>query len=396
MTAGHAPDPSVCFVGLANLPVLAREYAHHGIGGMQVQQTLLARALTRRGWEVSMVVTHHGQPDGATWDGIKTWRAYAPKAGIPIFRFIHPRWTSVWSALKRADADIYYVSGCSFLVGLVAMFARRYGRGLVYRVASISDCDPRTLRVKFWRDRQLYSYGLRRADTVLAQTAEQQKILLASYARSSIVVEPLQDPPGRCDRFDAREIDVLWIGAIRPLKRPHLLLELARRLPDVSFAIAGGPSSDNPALYEETRQQAGQLPNVRFLGSVPYHDVRALYESARVFVSTSEIEGFPNTWLQAWAHGAPVVAMLDPGNLLSEHRLGSLVGSVDDMAAAVFRLLNDPAEWAAASARCLQYSSSRSDEGAKMQPYLDALRSLGASVQARAPENFGAGSRIAR
>ncbi len=82
---GVAHEPSVCFVGPANLPVLVREYAHHGIGGMQVQQTLLARALVKRGWDVSMVVTDYGQPDGATWDGITTYRTHKPGAGLPGF-----------------------------------------------------------------------------------------------------------------------------------------------------------------------------------------------------------------------------------------------------------------------------------------------------------------------
>jgi hypothetical protein len=98
--------PSVCLVGLMNLPVLAREYAHHGIGGMQVQQTLLGRQLVKRGFDVSMVVADLGQEDGATWDGITTWRTVKPDAGLPVIRYIHPRWTSIWSALKRADADI--------------------------------------------------------------------------------------------------------------------------------------------------------------------------------------------------------------------------------------------------------------------------------------------------
>ncbi len=120
--------PSICLVGLMNLPVLAREYAHHGIGGMQVQQTLLGAQLAKRGFDVSMVVHDLGQPDGASWDGITTWRAFAPTAGIPVLRYVHPRWTSMWAALKRADADIYYVSGVGMMLGLVAMFARRYGR----------------------------------------------------------------------------------------------------------------------------------------------------------------------------------------------------------------------------------------------------------------------------
>jgi hypothetical protein len=152
MTAA-AIEPSICFVGPGNLPALAREYGHHGVGGMEVQQTLLARALARRGFDVSMVTADFGQPDGASWEGVVTWRAYGRNAGLPVIRFIHPRWTSMWAALKRADADIYYVSGAGMLLGLVTMFARRYDRKVIFRVASTTDCSPRTLRIPLWRDK---------------------------------------------------------------------------------------------------------------------------------------------------------------------------------------------------------------------------------------------------
>ena len=59
----------VSFVGLDNLPVISRAHNRHGIGGEQVQHTLLARALARRGFEVSMVVADYGQPDGVEIDG---------------------------------------------------------------------------------------------------------------------------------------------------------------------------------------------------------------------------------------------------------------------------------------------------------------------------------------
>ena len=113
----ETPDdrPSICFVGLQNLPVLAPEYARPGIGGAERQQTLLARALVKQGFEVSMIVHDYGQADGQVWDGITTYKAYRPKEGVPLFRFFHPRWSSVWSAMKRADADIYYVSTAGML-----------------------------------------------------------------------------------------------------------------------------------------------------------------------------------------------------------------------------------------------------------------------------------------
>src|SRR5262245_30904075 len=110
----------ICFVGLQNLPVLAREYSAHGIGGEQVQQTLLAKALIARGYEVCMVVADYGQPDSVAWHGVVTYKAYRPNAGVPVFRFVYPRWTGTWSALIRADADVYYTSCAGMLVGLVA------------------------------------------------------------------------------------------------------------------------------------------------------------------------------------------------------------------------------------------------------------------------------------
>jgi glycosyltransferase involved in cell wall biosynthesis len=368
--------PSVCFVGLMNLPVLAREYAQHGIGGMQVQQTLLARQLVKRGFDVSMVVADLGQPDGASWDGITTWRTYKPTDGIPVIRYIHPRWTSVWSALKRADADIYYVSGAGVLLPIAAMFARRYGRKVVYRVASTSDCDPKTLVIRFWRDKKLFAHALKRADLVLSQTAEQQRLLLRNFNRTSLVLPSLLDPPGRCDSFEQRSVDVLWVGALRALKRPKLLLDLARRLPNVTFEIAGGPVPDDPALFETVKRETMTLPNVRFLGQVPFHDVGALFERARLLVGTSEIEGMPNTYLQAWGHGAPVVAYLDPEHLIAENGLGKAVQSADEMTAAVSQLLGDPQNWSRVSARCREFAAARGDENTRVQHYVEALRRL--------------------
>jgi hypothetical protein len=83
--------PRICFVGLGNLPVLAREYNSHAIGGEEVQHTLLARALSARGYEASMVVMDYGQADGAEWDGIKTYKTYRSEDGLPVLRFFHPR-----------------------------------------------------------------------------------------------------------------------------------------------------------------------------------------------------------------------------------------------------------------------------------------------------------------
>src|SRR6185312_13551971 len=159
-------------------------------------------------------------------------------------------------------------------------------------------------------------------------------------------------------------------------KRPMLLLEAARQLPQLQFHIIGGAMPGAESLYATVRSAALQLANVRFHGSVPYHEVGEFYERARVLVGTSEIEGFPNTYLQAWAHGAPVVAFLDPDRLVANHGLGSVVSSPDELQAAVAALLADPAHWRRVSERCRRYVDARFEEAAIVAPYVAELTGL--------------------
>ncbi|MGQ0834129.1 MAG: glycosyltransferase family 4 protein [Gammaproteobacteria bacterium] len=368
--------PHVCFVGLANLPLLAPEYRGLHAGGAELQQTLLAKALARRGFRVSMVVADLGQSDGAAWHGVKTYKAYRPDAGAPVLRFAHPRWTGVWSALRRADADIYYTSCAGMLVGEAAMFTAGHARKLVFRVASNSDCDPDELLVRYGRDKWLYRYGLRRADLVLAQTALQEQALLRNYGRVSRVVAPLVDLAARRRGWRDRDIDVLWVGNLRRLKRPELLLEAARKLPELRFHMIGGSMPGATQYFETVRLAASRLPNVTFHGLVPNHEVKGFYERARALAGTSEVEGFPNTYLQAWAHGTPVVAFLDPEALIGRHGLGRPVDSAEALSAALAHLARDTNAWAAASERCARFVDQRFDEDKMVAPYVEAITAL--------------------
>jgi glycosyltransferase involved in cell wall biosynthesis len=363
----------VCLVGLDNLPVIAPAYRQFAIGGESVQQTLLARALRGAGHDVVMVTADCGQPDAAAWDGVRVFKAYRADAGIPLLRFLHPRLTRLWHALVRADAGLYYTSCAGMHVAVLALFCKRFGRRFVFRCASDADCNPARLLIRFARDRWLYRAGLRRADAILVQTQAQRVALAENYGLHGHVAGMFIEEPLAAV---TRDIDLLWVGNIRGLKRPDLALRLAAELPDASVHLVGGPLAGEEALFHEVRRTAALLPNVTFHGRMAYHEARLMYARARLFLNTSDVEGFPNAFLQAWTSGVPVISFVDPDGVIGRNRLGAAVASVHEMRDVATQLLRTPSALNDASQRCRAFMEREYSRERILAVYLDAFESV--------------------
>jgi glycosyltransferase involved in cell wall biosynthesis len=382
----------ICLVGLHNLSVLAPEYKDRMVGGEPVQQTLLARALTRRGHDVSMVVADLGQADGQPYEGIRTFKAYRPGAGVPVLRFIHPRWTGLWRALQRADADLYYSSCAGMEVGLLALFCRRFGKRFVFRSASDADCDRSRLLVRYARDRWLYGYGLRRADAILVQSDSQARSLSRSYGLASRVAGMLVETPMTASTHD---LDVLWVGNVYRVKRPDRVLWLAARLPRVAFDVVGGVVTREEGLHARMQGAAARLANLAFHGHLPYAEANQLFGRAKLLLNTSDTEGFPNTYLQAWIRGVPVVTLIDPDRVIEREGLGIAVRAPEQLPGAIASLLGSPKSWLAASNRCRRFMAREFGDDRILAAYLDTFeqvlqsRRTGAATLARRATSHG-------
>jgi len=362
----------ICIVGLDDYALLSGEPQGRTIGGETVQRVLLARAWRDLGVQVSVIV--HSAPQGTRReiDGITTIAAHGRDDGVPMLRFVHPRMTRLLGALIAADADVYYQSCAGVHTGLTSWFCRSAGKRFVYRVASDVDCLPGRQLIKFWRDRKLFEYGLRRADLVAAQTAHQAKLLMEHYCVGSSVVNLAVDMPERESRAH-KDIDVLWVSNLQPVKRPELALELARRMPDVRFTLAGGPMPHFQAYYEDVLEAAARLKNVTVAGLVRYADIGSYFDRARVFLNTSSVEGFPNTFLQSWARGVPVVSFFDPDGLVQKRQLGWTANSLEDMREAIAGLFADEARREEAGKRARAFARAEFTPSAVAGRYLELL-----------------------
>jgi phosphatidyl-myo-inositol dimannoside synthase len=125
------------------------------------------------------------------------------------------------------------------------------------------------------------------------------------------------------------KIIVLTVGRLHPRKGQLLALQALQALPPelknrVEYWIAGSTSKPH---YEKTLRETAALPGltVRFLGNLSDEDLEQTYAQADIFALTSidhghSVEGFGLVYLEASAHGLPVVA----------HRVGGVSEAVVD------------------------------------------------------------------
>lgn len=352
LSAVPAKKPHVCFVAPDTWQVLAGVKDIPVIGGAEVQQSLVAPALAARGYRVTMITLDHGQPDGAVVKGVTVRKLYRPDAGLPVVRFLHPRLTTLWRVMKEVDADIYYQRCAAALTGFIARFCRRHGKRAIYSGASDADFLKGRQDIRLARDRWIFEYGLRHVDSIFVQNLTQLERLRQQYGREGVLVPNTYAPPAgaRADRSGY----VLWVAAIRAQKRPHLVLEIARRLPQHRFVMIGGPDGDRSGreFGREFGRACAAVPNVQWHGFMPYEEADRRFDGARLVLNTSTYEGFPNIFLQGWSRGVPSVGFVDTRSRDADGRpVYEIVPDVATAAARIDWLMRDDAAWAQASER---------------------------------------------
>lgn len=348
---------NICIVAHFAYPSLIGDVSGH-IGGVEQQTTLLARWLVGRGHRVSLVTWDEGQSSDCVIDGVRVLKLCRQSDGIPGLRFFYPRWTSLNAALSAAQADVYYQNCGEYVTGQVALWCRRNGRAFVYSVAAITDCDPKLPLMRTFRERFLYRLGLRLANDVIVQTRTQCALLRQSFARGSHVIPMPSAGPARGELGDREypapdQCRVLWVGRICEEKRPDRLLDVARACGDIQFDLVG-PQSPSSYSHEVVRI-ARQLPNVMVHGRANREQLTGFYQRAGCLCCTSDTEGFPNVFLEAWSYGLPIVSTLDPDDVIRREQLGYVATDDEALVAALRQLLASREEWELLSRRTRAY-----------------------------------------
>lgn len=356
------PSPlKICIVSLNAYGVMSQTDTGH-VGGIEVQTPLMAKWFAAYGFDVSLVTWDHGQADGTVIDGVTMVKTCKESDGLPVVRFVWPRWTGLFSALKRADADIYYYNCGDMLLGQMAIWCKRNNRKLVYSVACDQDCLASLPILKPQRERLLYRHGLLNADEIIVQSTRQKALLQEEFGLSS------REMPMPCAGFEPKYTAtekvalnsvkrVVWAGRFSREKRFEWLIDIAKLLPGVHFDVLG--SKNKSGEYDTALiEQAEGIANITLHGRIPHSEMGEFYSDADLLLNTSIYEGFPNTYLEAWSVGVPLVATIDPDDVVKRYKLGFSGDSVKALAEVIEKAL-EPDTWVELSTNARNFFTER-------------------------------------
>jgi glycosyltransferase involved in cell wall biosynthesis len=247
-----------------------------------------------------------------------------------------------WLMLKKINADVFIHRARGIDTWVVSLFCRFNKKNFIFMTANLPDVDKSFRRKKYlagW----LYEMGLKKADVVIAQNEDHNKLLKINYGKEAVVIKNSFNIAEK--NGDIQRKFILWVSNSRSQKRPEIFLKLAKDFPDENFVMIM-PKSDI-RLWKRIYSQISLIENLEFIEKVPFNKIDKYFNEAKVFVNTSLYEGFPNTFIQAAMYGTPIISLLvNPDNFIDNYKCGyAAEGNYDKMKKQLNEILHNREIW---------------------------------------------------
>lgn len=300
----------ICFVSL-NAYKVFNPASSANIGGTELQMHAIATELAKHSeHKVFFIVGDFGQRHVEQIGDIAVYSSFSlQKSTWNLLRAP----LMLWRVLFQIRPDVIVSSPAGPEVGLLALYAKIMGIRYIFRTASDVDCTKKKEKDMGIVSGFLYRIGIRMANTIITQHAQQQKDLQKYYHRESAIIKNGYDAirPSPFDKLKVNPRTILWIGSSRTVKRPDIFFATAEHFPDYDFAMILSRSGD-ANIFASCEARAKTLPNVRFLGELLPKETNTVLEQSRLLLGTSDYEGSPNTYISAMMRGVPIVSLNVP------------------------------------------------------------------------------------
>lgn len=310
---------SITFISPFGLPILL-DPPESGAGGAERQFFLFGKGLQKKGWSVCYITNDVSAHKVSKTVMPVEQASFSYMGGSK--RHLLLDWMSLLYAMWRADSHYYVIKTPAFLLLPMYVFTALFRRKLVFWAQTEWDAYPK-LRPTGKILGFLVDMGISRADIILAQSNSQLIGFEENFNKEAKLIKSISGRLSEEKEGDSGNkcVDILWVGNSMANKRYEIVLSLAKMLPEYIFALAMNKS--DPERYAQAAEECKLISNVNFLGEVNPAEMESWFGRSRLLLNTSVREGFPNTYLQAWQYGLPIVSIcIDPDFLVTNLNLG--------------------------------------------------------------------------
>ena len=291
-------------------------------GGSELQALFLSRELAKKGVTVSYV--HFGNETNTVpinYKGVDYYTIKKPFFNLQLFNYFN--FCNIENLIDTIKPDVVYQRGVN--LGTIFLdICKKKSIKFFLHITKDDQCVPSKDKLSFiFSNKENSRIRLIFNSRIIVQSEQQKNYLKSSFGVKSRVLKNVYSFSHN-EEVRGKSPFILWVANIKSWKRPHLFLDLADsfRKTNLKFLMVGRLQKDNYSSSIVRRLKKSS--NVKYLGELEYLDVNKLFSKSLIFVNTSlPFEGFPNTFLQAWAHKTALITLdFDPDNIVKENNLG--------------------------------------------------------------------------
>lgn len=319
----------VCFVLPGTYQLFNRvEYMAHG--GAELNMYYLSKLFAQDcRFEVSFITEDQNQDHAEYYDSVKVIKLAGLKwgaglvTGNPVKKFLWKLQVEFSAAREMlfSDYDVVITTTANIMIARLVFWGKMFTKKkMIFRLANDTDANPHYFAStggSKLKDK-LYWWGITHSDELIFQTKQQMRIFNQSEDKTGTIIGNgffIQEPEKEYEKRD-----ILWVSRADEVKRPHLLLEMARQLPDEHFVMI---MPGNNELSKKIRKDLKNISNVEFIEYVPFEEIMEYYHRAKLFVNTATFEGFPNTFIQSAMAKTPILSFcINPDEILDQYNMG--------------------------------------------------------------------------
>jgi len=308
------------------------------IGGAQKQTYLLSLELASiNNFDVNFIVADFGQNKIEKYDNVTVYKSFNFKHNIL------KRFNNLFKTIKQVNADFYIFRASDLGVAIFIFFVKKYFRKkVIYMIAHDSETNFKNHKKisGFW-GAFLMQKAYKIADKITAQSVQQFDLFYNNFNKKpDVIIKNIIDLENNLENYVRDKI--LWIGRLDKFKNPEIFLKLIDKFPNNKFVMLA-PIEYNSIDYGLNLQKIiKSKSNIEYIEFVQPTEIYMLYQQAKIYVMTSEAEGFSNTMLEAIANVCPILSYkVNNDNIFDNQKIGFCANGELELFYKYFNILNN-------------------------------------------------------